>query len=115
MLLILHHRKKYKRNNESSNLRESRSWQVYVSKACGKLNFGRKVLLPNIVIPSPLQIPKKKILEKLYITQKIPHECFETHGQGRLWPFSVGCFKSYSGVVAFLIFTGKSIVPREQS
>ena len=47
--------------------------------------------------------------EKLYKAQKIPHECFETYGQGRHWLFSVNgsffCFKSYSGVLFFGIFT----------
>ena len=53
--------------------------------------------------------------EKLHITEKIPHECAKIYGQGRLWPFSVGCFKSYSGVLAFGIFTEISTSLKEQS
>ena len=55
------------RKKESSALRESCIWQVYVTKVCGELNLRRKILIPNIVIP-PLQI--RTLSEKLYITQK---------------------------------------------
>ena len=95
------------------------SWQVYVKERMRRvnqfsspLNYGRKILIPNIVIP-PLQIWKKNS-QKNFPTQKIPTNVFETYWQGRLWLFSVGCFKTYSGFLAG-IFSGISMAPKEQS
>ena len=76
------------------------------------LNYGRKLLILNIVIP-PLQFQKNS--QKLYMRQKILDKFFETYGQDRFWPFSVCCFKSYSGGLAFGIFTAISTVLKEQS
>ena len=42
------------------------------------------------------------------------HESFETDVQDRFWPFSVCCFKSYSGVLAFEIFTAVTTAPKKQ-
>ena len=64
---------------------------------------------------TPFAISKLNFSEKLYIGQKVLHESFETYGQDRFWPFSVYCFKSYSGVLAFGIFTATSTAPKEQS
>ena len=50
-------------------MRESFSWQVYVKKACGELNFVGEILISNIVIP-PLQV--RYFSEKLYNTKKTP-------------------------------------------
>ena len=63
---------------------------------------------------TPFAISKLKFSEKLYIRQKILHESFETYGQDRFWPFSVCCFKRYSGVLALGIFTVTSTAPKEQ-
>ena len=76
------------------------------------LNYGRKILILNIVIP-PLQYQKNS--QKLYVRQKILDESFETYGQDRFWPFSVCCSKSYSGFLAFGMFTAVSTAPKEQS
>ena len=59
-------------------------------------------------------ISKIKFLRKFYIRQKNLHESFETYGQDRFWPFSVCCFKSYSTVVAFGIFTALSTAPKNK-
>ena len=67
------------------------------------LNYERKILILNNVIP-PLQFQKLNS-QKLYKT-KILQESFEIYGQDRFWPFSVFCFKSFSGVLAFGILTG---------
>ena len=56
----------------------------------------------------------KNFSETLYET-KNPRQVFETYGQDRFWPFSVCCFKIYSGGLAFGIFTAISTVPKEQS
>ena len=60
-------------------------------------------------------ISKINFSEKLYIRQKILHESFEIYRQDRIWPFSVCCFRSYSGVLAVGIFTAISIASKEKS
>ena len=57
-------------------------------------------------------ISKLNFSEKIFIRQKILHKSFETYGQDRFWLFSVCCFKSYSGVLAFGIFTAISTTPK---
>ena len=52
---------------------------------------------------TPLQF--QKYFFQTSFETKILHESFEIYGQYRFWPFSVCCFKSYSGVLAFGIFT----------
>ena len=64
---------------------------------------------------TPFAISKTYSSEKIFVGQKILHESFETYGQDRFWPFSVRCFKSYSGVLVFGIFTAISTAPKEQS
>ena len=56
---------------------------------------------------TPSAISEINFSENFYKTKSL-HESFETHGQGRFWPFSVCCFKSYPGVLAFGIFTAIS-------
>ena len=57
-------------------------------------------------------ISKINFSEKFYKRQKILHKSFETYGQNLIWPFSVCCFKIYSGVLAFGIFTAISTAPK---
>ena len=64
---------------------------------------------------TPFAISKINSSEKIFVGQKILHESFETYRKDRFWPFSVCCFKSYPGVLAFGIFTAISTAPKEQS
>ena len=64
---------------------------------------------------TPFAISKINSSEKIFMRQKILHESFETYGQDLFCAFSVRCFKSYSGALAFGIFTAISTAPKEQS
>ena len=92
--------------------KKERKWRLNYFSSMS--NYGQKILIPKIAIP-PSANSKIKVSEKLYITQKIPHKCFETYGQDWFWPISVCCSKSYSGVLVFGIFTAISAAPKEQS
>ena len=64
------------------------------------LNYGWKIPSPNIVIPIR---NFEKISIKNCNTKCSPDD---TYGQDQIWPFSVSCFENYSGVLAFVLFSG---------
>ena len=71
------HRKKFQKKG-CSNLRESCSWQVFVTKVYGELNLRRKLLIPNISIRR-WPLANSNFIRKFLFNEKMPHGWFEVY------------------------------------
>ena len=98
-------------------LAESCSWQVYVKNCCGSelFLFHFELWVDNT---NPQRrhtcfaVSKISFSEKLYITQKSPMNVLKRMGSTEFHR-SVCCFKSFSGVIDFVIFIGISTAPKK--